>query len=252
MTIMRFLTALSLIAASVAAQSTTTVTANTVITGRANFPAATSVLVNDNVLLGYDNGNGAIANYFYGDLTVLGELYIGDSGKHLGMSVYVYGDFTNSGTVVFNAQNETSEPSFYFQGSSNFLNDGTVIMVGIGNTGMTANVWNTGSVVNNGIAAYYQTVSRSKGTSFLGPSGSTVTNDGTVCLSQMNQYQYSKVQGTGCYNIGVNSLCFMNILQHILWLLRRPFSFKHQALRSVLDLSNPRTTLYFLVGVTVM
>jgi hypothetical protein len=186
-----------------ALKTTTTITANRVVTGQAYYPAATSLVIDEEVYLAYNNGNGQLLNVFYGDVTVLGELYIGDSGTHTGMSVYFDGDLTNSGTIVLNAKNETSAPSFYYQGTS-FVNNGNIFMVGIGNTGgMTANVWNSGTVVNNGIIMYYQTVSRSGGTSYFGSSGHSVTNAGTICLYQMNMYQYSVVSGTGCYRNGL-------------------------------------------------
>jgi hypothetical protein len=202
---MRFIAALLLLVSSVFG-ATTTITSNTVITGQANYAAATSLVVAEDIYLAYDNKNGQLLNNFNGAVTVLGELYIGDTGTHTGMSVHFNGDLTNSGTIVLNAQNETSAPSFYYQGN-NFINNGNIFMVGIGNTGgMTSNVWNTQSVVNNGIITYYQTLNRSGGTSYFGRSGNSVTNSGTLCLYQMNMYQYSVVSGTGCYSVGENSL----------------------------------------------
>lgn len=140
--------------------ATTTYTSNTVVTSSAYYPADTSVVVAPGMYLAFDNKNRQILNNFYGPVTVNGELYIGDTGTNTGMSVYFNSDFTNNGNVVLNAINETSAPSFYFQGSSsNFLNNGNLFMVGIGNTGgVTMNVWSGGTVVNNGVITYYQSV----------------------------------------------------------------------------------------------
>ena len=202
----------SLIAASLvyfiasAYGATTTFTSNTVITGNANFASGTPVVIADDVFVAYDNKNGPITNNYRDNVHILGELFIGDSGVHTGMSVYFNKDFRNDGNLVLDASNETSAPSFYFLGD-NFLNNGNIFMVGIGNTGgVTMNVWNSGTVVNNGIISYYHTLSRNGGTSYLGRSGNDVTNDGTVCLYKMNMYQSSDVSGTGCYSVGEDSL----------------------------------------------
>ncbi|KAK6456625.1 Hyphally-regulated cell wall protein, partial [Scheffersomyces xylosifermentans] len=51
----------------------------------------------------------------------------------------------------------------------------------------------------------YQYNSRRGGTSRLGRDGSTITNDGTVCLFQNNYDQNSIVEGDGSWDVGYDS-----------------------------------------------
>ncbi|OVF03283.1 hypothetical protein A9F13_41g00066 [Clavispora lusitaniae] len=128
------------------------------------------------------------------------------------MTVTFGSGFTNDGDVVLNAATQTSACDFRFTGSS-FVNSGHIYMAGLGNTGgSTMNIWPSMVTVpqNYGTITYAQSVSRSGGNGFFGQTGQSVLNEGTICVYQMNFYQRSKVQGTGCYSVGEDALLIVD------------------------------------------
>ncbi|QFZ27046.1 putative cell wall protein [Clavispora lusitaniae] len=186
------------------------VSENLDVVGNANHFG--DLYIDPGVYLAFDNRNGYIRNTFDGVVTVNGQLFVIDTGNNEGMSVTFGSGFTNNGDVVLNAASETSACDFRFTGPA-FVNSGHIYMGGIGNTGgSTMNIWPSLVTVpqNYGTVTYAQSVSRSGGNAFFGQTGQSVLNEGTICLYQMNFYQRSKVQGTGCYSVGQDSLLIID------------------------------------------
>lgn len=186
------------------------VSENLDVVGNANHFG--DLYIDPGVYLAFDNRNGYIRNTFDGVVTVNGQLFVIDTGNNEGMSVTFGLGFTNNGDVVLNAASETSACDFRFTGPA-FVNSGHIYMGGIGNTGgSTMNIWPSLVTVpqNYGTVTYAQSVSRSGGNAFFGQTGQSVLNEGTICLYQMNFYQRSKVQGTGCYSVGQDSLLIID------------------------------------------
>ncbi|OVF10219.1 hypothetical protein A9F13_03g03762 [Clavispora lusitaniae] len=186
------------------------VSENLDVVGNANHFG--DLYIDPGVYLAFDNRNGYIRNTFDGVVTVNGQLFVIDTGNNEGMSVTFGSGFTNNGDVVLNAASETSACDFRFTGPA-FINSGHIYMGGIGNTGgSTMNIWPSLVTVpqNYGTITYAQSVSRSGGNAFFGQTGQSVLNEGTICLYQMNFYQRSKVQGTGCYSVGQDSLLIID------------------------------------------
>lgn len=183
-----------------------TISQNTDIVGNADV--WDSLLVNGGSYLSYNNEEGDTYNSFKNAVTNDGQLYIGDDGMNVGMSVYFFQGITNNGRVVLNARNEISDPNFNFNGPT-FVNNGDIFMLGRGDSdGSNMNIWADWWVTpeNHGTIHFHQDVENNGGISHFGRASQTVTNDGTICLHKMNMYQHSNVQGTGCYTVGEKSI----------------------------------------------
>ena len=162
--------------------------------------------IDKGVYLAIDSG---YTHNFYGDLTINGMLYISDKNHHSGLTCDFIGTsnvLTNYGELVLNDLNGTSAPTFDYYGGQ-FYNYGNVWFAGIGNTGgSTFAIQPYGTFVNEGTITFYQSVSRSGGTTHLGLDDKEITNDGTVCLYQHIYFQGSNIDGTGCYDVGLDSV----------------------------------------------
>lgn len=116
-----------------------TISQNTDIVGNADV--WDSLLVNGGSYLSYNNEEGDTYNSFKNAVTNDGQLYIGDDGMNVGMSVYFFQGITNNGRVVLNARNEISDPNFNFNGPT-FVNNGDIFMLGRGDSdGSNMNIW---------------------------------------------------------------------------------------------------------------
>lgn len=109
----------------------------------------------------------------------------------------------NNGEIVVSSGDSFWSPRFRIGGGS-FRNNGKIFVEGQGKIGLPVTEITSTSLHNEGLLAFYQD-KRNTGLVKVGKFWGGMTNDGTICLKNQAFAQQSRIDGTGCFDIGENS-----------------------------------------------
>ncbi|EDK37116.2 hypothetical protein PGUG_01214 [Meyerozyma guilliermondii ATCC 6260] len=149
--------------------------------------------------------NNAVSS-FLGSLQVDGKLFISSNTNLIGLTVELLGvlnSITNNGDISLDSSKSILAPNYNLIGAS-FTNNGNMWLAGDGSVGtpqmsITSLSWN-----NKGLIVFQQKV-LSSGFVTLGAVGTSIQNDGTICLINEVYSQTTAIKGSGCFDIGAKS-----------------------------------------------
>ncbi|PVH15758.1 uncharacterized protein CXQ87_003607 [Candidozyma duobushaemuli] len=142
-----------------------------------------------------------------GDINNKGEFFV-ESQDGLTASVTLSsGSLDNSGDIIFNGTNSVFGTYYNLEASKDFINSGNIwlqlkdsnIFSPISLT--SGNLFSSGTWENTGRIHLIQEQGSPSTVTITANSGE-VTNDGTICLENINWSQSVSIEGEGCVNVG--------------------------------------------------
>ncbi|EGV63498.1 hypothetical protein CANTEDRAFT_135304 [Yamadazyma tenuis ATCC 10573] len=149
---------------------------------------------------------------FTGSFNNEGGFYLTSDSSLIALTASIVGtSITNSGDWAFNSIQSLTTPDFYLTATISFSNTGTMWFGGDGLGVPIMSVLGL-SWENDGLMVFSLTT-RSTGEVLLGAAlgvgTQTITNEGTICLINQVYEQSTKIEGSGCIDIGEDSTVFL-------------------------------------------
>lgn len=143
---------------------------------------------------------------FKGDFENDGSLFVSSQNTDYDVKFkieHINNRVVNDGTIVVSSGDSFWSPKFKISGGS-FRNTGKIFVEGKGKIGTPRTEITSKSLHNEGVLSFYQD-ERNSGVVKVGKFWGGMNNDGTICLRNQAFAQQSRIDGTGCFDIGENS-----------------------------------------------